>query len=163
MSLLGLKYSSNWHAHGETYSFTDNTPPYVHVICGCTRQYSAPEFYYCGSYFSSHPSCKQHRCKYCVKVDVEALYCKSCLEVVPPAEALIYNNHCSRCYECPCCRSILNIMILNMEKNSKYYFSCQFCFWNSFKIGMVGLKSETLLSREKMDPLQLIVRLGSNW
>jgi hypothetical protein len=108
-----------------------------------------------------HPNlrCKEHRCKYCVKVDIEALYCKSCLEVVPPAEALIYNNHCSRCYECPCCHSILSIMLSNVGDKSKYYFSCQFCFWNSFKIGMVGLKSETLLSREKLDPLQLIVSL----
>jgi len=48
-------------------------------------------------------------------------------------------------------------MIIHEKNESKYYFSCQFCFWNSLKIGMVGLTPETLLSREKTDPLQLIV------
>ena len=101
--------------------------------------------------------CKQHRCKYCVKIDIESLYCKSCLEVVPPTEALSYNNHCTRCFECPCCYSILSIMLSSSNGKKQYYFSCQFCFWNSIEIGMVGLNSETLLGREKIDPLQLIV------
>ncbi len=81
---------------------------------------------------------------------------------MPPVEALSYNNHCTRCYECPCCYNIVNIMIAYLKDESKYYFSCQFCFWNSFKIGMVGLKPDTLLSKEKIDPLQLIVNPSMN-
>ena len=111
----------------------------------------------CITLHSPFHSCKKQRCKYCVRIDIESLYCKSCLEPMPLVESLSYNNRCTRCYECPCCYNVVSIMISHIKEESKYYFSCQFCFWNSFKIGMIGLNPNTLLSKEKADPLQLIV------
>ncbi len=32
-----------------SYSYTENRPPYAHVICSCGRQYDPAEFYYCSS------------------------------------------------------------------------------------------------------------------
>ena len=64
--------------------------------------------------------------------DVDSYYCPACLENMPSSEAMLCGMRCSKCWECPVCRSTLTPCIANPNsKEQRYHYACSYCRWSS--------------------------------
>lgn len=109
-------------------TLTTYESPFVHYQCGCGRQFVDIEMYLCFK-------CNKSLCKFCVCQDeIETFFCRFCLDTQSQSEAQQGKNQCCRYLECPICFTVLQIAV-NQQKNERiYYYTCNFCKWDTFTI-----------------------------
>ncbi|XP_053978943.1 dynactin subunit 4 [Hylaeus anthracinus] len=123
-----------------------NQPDYVRYACNCGSLKPIPKIYFCRH-------CLKIRCCYCVRQEVDFLYCPNCMEIFPPTEARLKKNKCTNCFECPYCFHALStraghvpLRVVPPEgedtKDVKttpkkvYYLFCSLCRWTSRDAGI---------------------------
>lgn len=89
---------------------------------GASNLHLPPDLYFC-------PRCHTLKCTHCCTVEVECKYCPSCMSDYSDSPGL---TRCTKnCFQCPECRSPLDIDIQNLEvdhcKGKKFSFSCVHC------------------------------------
>jgi len=99
----------------------------IHYSCHCDKLFTLAELYYCNG-------CQKNTCKYCITEEIDSYYCPNCLENLASAEAMLNQNKCKKCYECPICFSAMTHNV----SNDVYYLNCASCHWNSISIGMTA-------------------------
>lgn len=95
--------------------------------CNCDKQFTLPELYYCNG-------CQKITCPFCITEEIDSYYCPNCLENMASAEAILNQNRCKKCYECPLCLCALTYNV----NGDLYYLNCSSCHWNSLSIGMTA-------------------------
>ena len=106
-------------------------PPYVHLECGCEKEWGLEDLYYCYQ-------CSRILCPYCVNEEIDSFYCRNCMENMPATEANAFKNRCSRCFQCPVCFITLQIHLYNYKGQKFYHFGCQGCYWDSMNLDLKG-------------------------
>jgi len=120
--------------------------------CKCERFFIIDQLYYCHS-------CQSTTCKFCTTQEIDSYYCPNCLENMPSTEAMMYKNNCKKCFDCPCCFSVLVYQGIPISaEKSDYYFSCGYCHWDSLAMGLKADSPSALAAKaidvEREDPSQ---------
>eukprot|EP01071_Lankesteria_metandrocarpae_P015184 Lankesteria_metandrocarpae@DN940_c0_g1_i1.p1 len=121
-----------------------------------TRRWPLEDLYVCDH-------CNEILCRYQIAVDYDSYYCVQCLESLPPSEAFAQGNRCSKCFDCPKCNQVLQIMPFtaanaatqpttagedesrnNDSNRVVFQFGCSYCAWDSASIGLVAAKADML-------------------
>eukprot|EP00919_Chromeraceae_sp_WS-2016_P008096 GHVR01019159.1.p1 GENE.GHVR01019159.1~~GHVR01019159.1.p1 ORF type:complete len:564 (-),score=93.16 GHVR01019159.1:129-1799(-) len=89
------------------------------------RMLPLEELYFCDT-------CSKIRSRYELSEEIDSYYCPHCLENMPSSEAMIYQNRCSKCFECPICFNTLIIAVI--QEGGKCAFWCQYCRWSSRQV-----------------------------
>eukprot|EP00743_Colponemidia_sp_Colp-15_P006239 GILK01006711.1.p1 GENE.GILK01006711.1~~GILK01006711.1.p1 ORF type:complete len:469 (+),score=68.02 GILK01006711.1:122-1408(+) len=122
------------------------TSPSVTYLCECQKRFPLSELYFC-------EQCSKVLCRLCLAEEIDSYYCPHCLENMPSSEAMLYLNKCSKCFECPSCFNTLSPVV---SSDQRYYFTCQFCRWDSAILGLVEERPDQLIvkafSRERDGP-----------
>jgi dynactin 4 len=105
--------------------------PYVHIECGCEKEWGIEDLYYCYQ-------CSKVLCPYCVNEEIDSFYCRTCMENMPATEANAFKNRCSRCFQCPVCFSSLQVHLYSSRSQKFYHFGCQSCYWDSMNLDLKG-------------------------
>lgn len=124
------------------FTLTNNTPPYVHMGCGCGREYIIEEMYLS---FAA----KKAICRFCTRDSINDMYCPSCLEHQSLKEARIVDCICPRCFMCPVCfsKTIINKYVKDNEKI--HYLTCMACKWDSLSIGITAINIMDIFQTQK--------------
>eukprot|EP00164_Ancoracysta_twista_P008996 GFYU01013179.1.p1 GENE.GFYU01013179.1~~GFYU01013179.1.p1 ORF type:complete len:471 (-),score=119.26 GFYU01013179.1:118-1530(-) len=110
------------------------TTTVVTYSCSCGRSDSLMELYFC-------QECKKTKCSRCVTEEIDAYYCPNCLENMPSAEAMLFSNRCSKCFECPDCGITLHVF---QSAEDQYYLRCGFCQWDSRHLDLAAERADKI-------------------
>ncbi|VDD95879.1 unnamed protein product [Enterobius vermicularis] len=88
--------------------------------CSCGEWSSLNRLYFCRH-------CSRLRCIYCVSVEMDSMYCPTCLDSVSTGEARLKRNRCPNCFQCPLCGVGLS---MKASKNI-FNFFCTTCRWSA--------------------------------
>ena len=129
--------------------------------CSCGKVSDLTVLYFC-------TDCQLLACPsaHCTFEEIEAYYCPHCLENLPSTEAMAFTNRCSsfsnfkynlricrcqKCAVCPCCSSSLSLSSKTVRgkgasssSSRSYFFSCDYCHWDSLGLGLQALSPEAL-------------------
>eukprot|EP00696_Hemimastix_kukwesjijk_P005655 gnl/Hemi2/17116_TR5695_c0_g1_i1.p1 gnl/Hemi2/17116_TR5695_c0_g1~~gnl/Hemi2/17116_TR5695_c0_g1_i1.p1 ORF type:complete len:478 (-),score=115.77 gnl/Hemi2/17116_TR5695_c0_g1_i1:86-1519(-) len=108
----------------------------VLYACHCGRRFDLQNLYFC-------VDCNKPTCSFCVSEEIDSWFCPTCLENMPSAEAMLFLNRCSKCFECPTCQHTLSTVSGVTDKAS--YLACGFCRWDSLHLGLKMEKADKLI------------------
>lgn len=108
----------------------------VLIQTNCGRCLPMEELYFCDH-------CSELKSRFEVADEIDSFYCPNCLENLPTSEAMVYGNRCTKCFECPLCKSMLHQLTL---PSGMICFGCSYCHWNSRDFGLVANRMDELRS-----------------
>lgn len=109
---------------------------FVEYKCGCGQFKPLDELFW--SEPCSKLVCKDPTCSIC---EIDSYYCPFMLENMPSQEAMQYRNKSANCFTCPDCEAMLSVIV----DDSKHFFVCSYCRWDSLDINLVEDSEQMLI------------------
>ena len=69
-------------------------------------------------------------------LEVDAVYCPECLELVSESDAAAHRGRCARCVLCPACGTAARAALLPAGGGKRWAYACGHCSWSSLTIGL---------------------------
>ena len=63
-------------------------------------------------------------------LEVDAVYCPECLELVSESDAAAHRGRCARCVLCPACGTAARAALLPAGGGKRWAYACGHCSWS---------------------------------